>query len=795
MKRVKFNKHTMITAATALLTMASVGATPAVYAADAASSNANSEIVSAKAEPDSYSKDSLQKLVAVVESSAFQAKIKQDDNTNDTTGLSSALKAAKAAVDSDSGVQITNTGKSLHRFAVKIDSRAKRDLGDALDLAQKNLDKGNVKKAYDNGLNVKDNLGADISLINDATSAITGALKEVGLDMTKPASGKPNSGAGSSSLSSSSSETNDNQGSASDSKSSSDDSKSDSTLPNKPMTGGTGHENSYDQGSTSGSDSALIKSPEQASYQNQLDQNIHTAESQDMQRKATLATKDSQDDLDQAIEYAKGYVDSKDSKAQEQANNTLLKAMNRINNEAKEPLKLLDGEMKTFSKSNGFKKLDDSVQQDFDNQMQKIETVLANGNATYGDIIAAQEGGNNILQATLTSSDKTLLKSAINEANSLAAGDLAKKASKDSLSSLNTQIALARQILDDKNASQSNVDQAAQSLRTAETQFLTTLANSSAAKDKNMESSNEDTALTTGTSGNKKVTRSSALKALGQAIKNAKQFKHTSAYKHADAGDQVAFDSVLDKAELLYDDPSDASSAEIQKKADELNRDLKILGGNKSNSTKQLSTGSNSGGSSDGVMTGGTGRGGTSNISRASALRALKQAINKAVAIKGRNDYKSFDGSQRQELSYALQHAQSVYNKGDSEPVSVIVAATNRLNNAMSPFTSSSDDTNSGSSDGEMAGGTNNGGNPDANGGSNPDAGSNNSDGTSANTGTTASQKSRGALPQTGHFIIQHAKAIMAAIGVTMAGLVGFLYKNNKDKDEAEKDTAKGKQI
>lgn len=714
MKRVKFNKHTMVTAATALLTMASVGATPAVYAADASSSNANSEIVSAKAEPDSYSKDSLQKLIAVVESSAFQAKVKQDDNTNDTTGLSSALKAAKSAVDSGSSVQITNTGKSLHRFAVKIDSRAKRNLGDALDLAQKNLDKGNVKKAYDNGLNVKDNLGADISLINDATSAITGALKEVGLDMTKPASGKSNSGNGSSSSGSSSSETDDNQGSASDSKSSSDnsksssksdDSKSSSTLPDKPMTGGTGHENSYDQGSTSGSGSTLIKSPEQASYQNQLDQNIHTAESQDMQRKATLATKDSQDDLDQAIKYAKGYVDSKDSKAQDQANNTLLKAMNRINNEAKEPLKLLDGEMETFSKSNGFKKLDDSVQQDFDNQMQKIETVLANGNATYGDIIAAQEAGNNILQATLTSSDKTLLRSAINEANSLATNDLAKKASKDSLSSLNTQIALARQILDDKNANQSNVDQAAQSLRMAETQFLTTLANSSAAKDKNMESNNEDTALTTGTNSNKKVTRSSALKALGQAIKNAKQFKRTSAYKHAGIGDQMALDSILTEAEYMYDDPGDATPNEIQKEANELNRAMRILGGNKSNSTKQLSTGSNPGGSSNGVMAGGTGRGGAQNGS------------------------------------------------------------------------------NSGS------------GNPDANGGSNPDAGSNNSNGTNADTGTTASQKSRGALPQTGHFIIQHAKAIMATIGVAMAGLVGFLYKNNKDKDEAEKDSAKGKQI
>src|SRR5699024_3682301 len=141
--------------------------------------------------------------------------------------------------------------------------------------------------------------------------------------------------------------------------------------------------------------------------------------------------------------------------------------------------------------SNGFKKLDDTVQQDNNNTMQKIETVLSDANATYGDIIAAETAGNNTLNATLTSSDKTLLRSAIDEAEDLATGDLAKKAAKNNLSSLTTQVALARQVLNDKNASQSNVDQAAQALRNAEMQFLTTLANSEAGKDTSLESTSQ----------------------------------------------------------------------------------------------------------------------------------------------------------------------------------------------------------------------------------------------------------------------------------------------------------------
>lgn len=631
MRHMRVNKHNMVTAATALLTLASVGASPAtIYAA---SGNTGSEIVSVKSEPDSYTKDSLTKLISIVQSKAFQDKVSNEKNESDANALKQALSAAQDAIKDNSSTEMTNTGRNLHRIAVKIDRVNKKQLGDLLEIGRSHKSDTTVSKPYQNAQNVNDNLGADLSLIRDAASSLITGLNQDGVIVEVKKDTKTETNNSKNDSDSGSTASSDSVGSSSDSASAkADSSKSSSSLSSEKgndsgvMYGGTGRENLTNPSGD------LIKSPITPDYKNQLDQNVQLAEGQDMQRKTTLASKDTQEDLDMAIKEGKAMIDSKDSKAQEQANATLLKAMNRVNNEAKEPLKLLDGEMKTFSESNGFKKLDDTVQQDYNNTMQKIETVLSNANATYGDIIAAEAEGNNTLKATLTSSDKTSLKSAIDEANALATSDLAKKATKNSLSSLTTQIALARQVLNDKNASQNNVDQAAQSLRSAETQFLTTLANSEAGKDTSMESTSQ-------------MRRANA-----NAAKTGKSGNDTSGSSADSTGDGSSSDS-----------------------------------NNSTDSNKSRGKG-------DDTMYGGTGRN------------------NKA---KDNND--NNDGSSRD---------------GDS--------------------TTAGDTPNS-----------------------------------------TSDNHSRGVLPQTGHFIIQHAKAIMATIAVAMAGLVGFWYKNNKDKDNENKATNK----
>lgn len=686
MKHMKVNKHTMVTAATALLTLASIGASPAtIYAA----SDNSSEIVSVKSEPDSYTKDSLTKLISVVQSKAFQDKVANEKNESDANALKQALSAAQNAIKDDSSAEMTNTGRNLHRIAVKIDRVNKKQLGNLLEIGRSHKSDTTVSKPYQNAQNVNDNLGADLSLIRDAASSLITGLNQDGVAVEVKKDAKADANDSKDSSSSSSSEDASSNGDSSSSASQSSDSTSTKTDSSKGtsqnsekgndsgvMYGGTGRKNLTDP------TSSLIKSPITPSYKNQLDQNIHTAESQDMQRKTTLASKDTQEDLDMAIKDGKAMVNSKDSKLQDQANATLLKAMNRVDNEAKEPLKLLDGEMKIFSESNGFKKLDDTVQQDYNNTMQKIETVLSDANATYGDIIAAETAGHNTLNATLTSSDKTLLRSAIDEADALATGDLAKKAAKNNLSSLTTQVALARQVLSDKNASQGNVDQAAQALRNAEMQFLTTLANSEAGKDRNTDSmKNQVTSLNSNNSTSKKTSRSSALQELGNSIRKAKSIKNSNAYKHADTGTQVAFTSALNEAELVYGDPGDYTVSQIEKTTQALNRVINILGGKETNSNSTNSN--NSRGEDDDTMYGGT----------------------------GRSNSNDSNGSSR---------------NGDS--------------------TTAGDTPNS-----------------------------------------TSSNRSRGVLPQTGHFIIQHAKAIMATIAVAMAGLVGFWYKNNKDKDNEDK--------
>lgn len=686
MKHMKVNKHTMVTAATALLTLASIGASPAtIYAA----SDNSSEIVSVKSEPDSYTKDSLTKLISVVQSKAFQDKVANEKNESDANALKQALSAAQNAIKDDSSAEMTNTGRNLHRIAVKIDRVNKKQLGNLLEIGRSHKSDTTVSKPYQNAQNVNDNLGADLSLIRDAASSLITGLNQDGVAVEVKKDAKADANDSKDSSSSSSSEDASSNGDSSSSASQSSDSTSTKTDSSKGtsqnsekgsdsgvMYGSTGRKNLTDP------TSSLIKSPITPSYKNQLDQNVHTAESQDMQRKTTLASKDTQEDLDMAIKDGKAMVNSKDSKLQDQANATLLKAMNRVDNEAKEPLKLLDGEMKIFSESNGFKKLDDTVQQDYNNTMQKIETVLSDANATYGDIIAAETAGHNTLNATLTSSDKTLLRSAIDEADALATGDLAKKAAKNNLSSLTTQVALARQVLSDKNASQGNVDQAAQALRNAEMQFLTTLANSEAGKDRNTDSmKNQVTSLNSNNSTSKKTSRSSALQELGNSIRKAKSIKNSNAYKHADTGTQVAFTSALNEAELVYGDPGDYTVSQIEKTTQALNRVINILGGKETNSNSTNSN--NSRGEDDDTMYGGT----------------------------GRSNSNDSNGSSR---------------NGDS--------------------TTAGDTPNS-----------------------------------------TSSNRSRGVLPQTGHFIIQHAKAIMATIAVAMAGLVGFWYKNNKDKDNEDK--------
>lgn len=694
MQRMKFNKHTMVTAATALLTLASIGASPAtIYAA----SDNSSEIVSIKSEPDSYTKDSLTKLISVVQSKAFQDKVANEKNESDANALKQALSAAQKAIKDDSSAEMTNTGRNLHRIAVKIDRVNKKQLGNLLEIGRSHKSDTTVSKPYQNAQNVNDNLGADLSLIRDAASSLITGLNQDGVAIEVKKDAKTDTNDSKDSSSSSKAEDSSSSGNSSNSVSQSSDSTSTKTDNSKGtsqksekgkdsgvMYGGTGRENLTDPSSN------LIKSPIAPSYKNQLGQSVHIAESQDMQRKTTLASKDTQEDLDMAIKDGKAMINSKDSKLQDQANATLLKAMNRVNNEAKEPLKLLDGEMKIFSESNGFKKLDYTVQQDYNNTMQKIETVLSDSNATYGDIIAAETAGHNTLNATLNSSDKTLLRSEIDEANALATGDLAKKANKDNLSSLTTQVALARQVLNDKNASQSNVDQASQALRSAETQFLTTLANSEAGEDTSMES----------TSQMKKTNANTAKKA-----KTGKSGKYTSNFSNGNTGDNNNGST-----------NSEGSSSENQ------------------------------------------------SMSKSDALQALQQAISKAKDIKGQSNYDQFDGSDRQNLNYALEHAESVYNKGDSESVSTIVSATNELNKAMEPFGSSEDNTTYGGTGRD-----------------------NQADNAGDTPSSTPSSHSRGVLPQTGHFIIQHAKAIMATIAVAMAGLVGFWYKNNKDKDNEDK--------
>lgn len=684
----------MVTVATALLTLASVGASVTnagvAFAADGGSDSATT------VNANNFTKEGVTALVDLAKSDGFQEKAKASGQT-DLDKLNKAVDTAQKALaskDKNASDMIYNAGSNLKRIMVKIDNNAKINLNKLVSEATQKMPSANAEykdslnKALNDGRAVLASMESTPDAISAASSNISTALEQMGYSVS-----------GNTDSQKSPDKQNTDPAKSDDSKHSNDDSKSkgmDNTI-NKNTEENKDHQTNADltkndeNSAKNGKDSDVTVSEDKRDAEDILKDSLKLANSNDMQLKSTLASRDEQDALKTAIDDAKKASGKTEANL---ANKNLVAAMNAINKSAKEPLVKALAEMTAISKTYGFGNLDQTVQREFNQAMQQVSSVVNDPDASYASIIAAEKISTDQLATIVSKADKHDLNSAIEDLENLQGSGVFEGLPQSSKTALTRALNKAKEVAGNTTASQKDVNDAAKDLREAQRDALADqienlkdkVGEKGDKKDADKNASDKDGAASSldNLASKQPTTRADALKALAAAIKKGDQVKASSAYENASDGAKDALKGALYQGKLDYAD-SFTSVKQLNKDTRDINAALSMFNTSKSNGTKQLSTNGNSNG--------------------------------------------------------------------------------NLSNNG------------SGSSNGSGSNGRSD--NSGANGSGSGDNGSANN-GTGA---TNSTPKSQGALPQTGRYLMKHAKAAIAGLGAILATLAGVLVYNNKKRD------------
>lgn len=470
---VKTN-HKVVSLAAVALTLMSTGA----GLANAPLAHADSEVDVTKKTTDISTKEQLQTLVKFAQSSVIQDKVKKADNANYTQALKSAVADANKVLDEKAPTpqEIAATGANVNRALDNVDKYVKRNLNSLVRQGKSKLatmpdgqQKDDLKKALDAADDTNQNRAASLVNINEAYTATNNALTQAGfkVDDNGSSSNKDsNSSSNSSSSNGSSSNSSSNDANNNDGNDGIDPGKGRNDSDNNPDKPDYSKDDS--NSSNGKSDKGDINVSENSNYAT-LQNLIKQAESGETKTEIAMSNNDTYksnitSQLDEAVKSAKALTkDSKDADITK-ASDKLVRLLDEVKQTMKEPLQALVKQAVLLERTHNYSDLDEVSKASFNDLVQTANNLLQNPQAQSGDILLMDTRLQQAIDQLADHATNKSLKAMIEAVTAFENTPGYAKLSSEQKSLFEQSLNSAKQVADNSNASQADIDRATTAL-------------------------------------------------------------------------------------------------------------------------------------------------------------------------------------------------------------------------------------------------------------------------------------------------------------------------------------------
>lgn len=465
---VKTN-HKVVSLAAVALTLMSTGA----GLANAPLVQADSEVDVTKKTTDISTKQQLQTLVKFAQSSVIQDKVKKADNANYTQALKSAVADANKVLDEKAPTpkEIAATGANVNRALDNVDKYVKRNLNSLVRQGKSKLatmqdgqQKDDLKKALDAADDTNQNRAASLVNINEAYTATNNALTQAGfkVDNNGNSSNKDsNSSSNSSSSNSSSNHDNDNGGNDGI-----DPGKGRNDSDNNPDKPDYSKDNSGS--SNDKSDKGDINVSENSNYAT-LQNLIKQAESGETKTEIAMSNNDTYksnitSQLNDAVKSAKALTKNSKDADITKASDKLVRLLDEVKQTMKEPLQALVKQAVLLERTHNYSDLDEVSKASFNDLVQTANNLLQNPQAQSGDILLMDTRLQQAIDQLADHATNKSLKAMIDAVTAFENTPGYAKLSSEQRSLFGQSLNSAKQVADNSNASQADIDRATTAL-------------------------------------------------------------------------------------------------------------------------------------------------------------------------------------------------------------------------------------------------------------------------------------------------------------------------------------------
>lgn len=465
---VKTN-HKVVSLAAVALTLMSTGA----GLANAPLVHADSEVDVTKKTTDISTKDQLQTLVKFAQSSVIQDKVKKADNANYTQALKSAVADANKVLDEKAPTpqEIAATGANVNRALDNVDKYVKRNLNSLVRQGKSKLatmqdgqQKDDLKKALDAADDTNQNRTASLVNINEAYTATNNALTQAGFkvdDNGNSSNKDSNSSSNGSSSNSSSNDANNNDGNDGiDPGKGRNDSDNN---PDKPDYSKDDSNSSNDK-----SDKGDINVSENSNYAT-LQNLIKQAESGETKTEIAMSNNDTYksnitSQLNDAVKSAKALTKNSKDDDINKASDKLVRLLDEVKQTMKEPLQALVKQAVLLERTHNYSDLDEVSKASFNDLVQTANNLLQNPQAQSGDILLMDTRLQQAIDQLADHATNKSLKAMIEAVAAFENTPGYAKLSSEQKSLLEQSLNSAKQVADNSNASQADIDKATTAL-------------------------------------------------------------------------------------------------------------------------------------------------------------------------------------------------------------------------------------------------------------------------------------------------------------------------------------------
>lgn len=465
---VKTN-HKVVSLAAVALTLMSTGA----GLANAPLVHADSEVDVTKKTTDISTKQQLQTLVKFAQSSVIQDKVKKADNANYTQALKSAVADANKVLDEKAPTpqEIAATGANVNRALDNVDKYVKRNLNSLVRQGKSKLatmqdgqQKDDLKKALDAADDTNQNRAASLVNINEAYTATNNALTQAGFkvdDNGNSSNKDSNSSSNGSSSNSSSNNANNNDGNDGI-----DPGKGRNDSDNNPDKPDYSKDNSGS--SNDKSDKGDINVSENSDYAT-LQNLIKQAESGETKTEIAMSNNDTYksnitSQLNDAVKSAKALTKNSKDDDITKASDKLVKLLDEVKQTMKEPLQALVKQAVLLERTHNYSDLDEVSKASFNDLVQTANNLLQNPQAQSGDILLMDTRLQQAIDQLADHATNKSLKAMIDAVTAFENTPGYAKLSSEQRSLFEQSLNSAKQVADNSNASQADIDKATTAL-------------------------------------------------------------------------------------------------------------------------------------------------------------------------------------------------------------------------------------------------------------------------------------------------------------------------------------------